>query len=362
MLLFCPACQSAFTGVSRCPRCGGLLLMPEEAPPPPDEPGAAPPVPLHPTPAGRVTVGTVAALGLYLGLRKVMAGWVYATEADPDAWWRTADGLAVVFGLQAAAAVFGAVLASAGRGRGFALGALVGGLCGGLFLAAEVAGGAPGGQVVLLVQPLVLGLVGALAGAVGTWVWAAAPEFDMPLPALKALSSVRLLGGDRPSGARRPTAWLRVLLGAAVMVAGVGLVEQARGRAEKATGGFLRAETRGQAKFLSWQMAALAVLAGGAVAGANTGAGLRHGILAGVLGGAGVAGLSAAQGVFSAPAEYLLDRLHLTGAAVTDPGALATVAGGVLLAGLVGGWLGGQLFLPLAPAHMRPRSLTVAGD
>ena len=31
MQLFCPTCQAAFPGTQRCPRCGGLLLMPQEA-------------------------------------------------------------------------------------------------------------------------------------------------------------------------------------------------------------------------------------------------------------------------------------------------------------------------------------------
>ncbi|MDB5311220.1 MAG: hypothetical protein JWO38_5422 [Gemmataceae bacterium] len=361
MLLFCPACQSAFTGVSRCPRCGGLLLTPEESPALPEVPGHAPPALLHPTPAGRVLVGMVVAFGLYLGLRKLTIGWLLATVTDPDAWWLTPEGLVGVFGLQAGAVLFGSVLAAAGRVRGSTLGAAVGGLCGGLFLTVEIVAGAPSGQLVLLLQPLILSLGGAIAGVAGAWVWAAVPELDMPVPAGKKQSSIQL-NVDAPGEGSRPTVWLRVGVGVAVIVAGVGLAEKVRGGAEKVSGGILKVESRGQARFLSWQIATLAVLAGGAWAGAGTGAGLRHGVYAGLLGGLGVVGLTAARGELSQPAEYLLSQMNLAGASAQDPAALAGLGCGILAAGLVGGWFGGQLFLPLAPVHMRNRKLRLGGD
>ena len=110
MLLFCPLCQSAFTGVARCPRCSGLLLMPEEAPPG-TEPGEAAPEPFNPTPAGRVAVGTIVALGLYLALRKLVTGWVILEGNEAEDWWRSGDALLTVFILQMTAAAFGALLA-----------------------------------------------------------------------------------------------------------------------------------------------------------------------------------------------------------------------------------------------------------
>ena len=56
MLLFCPECQAAFTGVSRCPRCSGLLLMPDEAPPLSNGAGHDPIVLVKATPAGHQEV------------------------------------------------------------------------------------------------------------------------------------------------------------------------------------------------------------------------------------------------------------------------------------------------------------------
>ena len=108
---------------------------------------------------------------------------------------------------------------------------------------------------------------------------------------------------------------------------------------------------------MSWQVATLAILAGGVFAGAGTGAGIRHGIYAGLLGGIGVAGMGIARGEFSQPEEYLLNWMNLAVARPNDPVGLLGVAFGVMVATLVGGWFGGQLFLPLAPLHMRKRRL-----
>ena len=329
--------------------------MPEEAPPVTDGPTKALVAPIKPTPSGRAFVGTVVALGLYLGLRKLTTGWVLATFDSDERWWLSAEALTTVFTLQVIAAGFGAVLASAGRARGIGLGAAVGGLCGGLFLAAEIAAGASPTQLVLLLQPLLLAVAGAIAGAVGAWVWAAVPEFDMPAPLVKKRSSIELLN-DTPSDTGRPTIWYRVLIGAMIIVAGMALAEKARGAAEKASGGMLKVSSRGQGKFMSWQIAALAVLAGGAFAGACTGAGIRHGIFTGVLGSLGVTTLGLVRGEYSQPEEYILKWLNLAGGA-QDPAGLIGVAGGVLIAAFVGGWFGGQLFLPLAPLHMRTRRL-----
>lgn len=316
--------------------------------------------PPRPTPLGRVVVGTVVALGSYLGLRKVAAGVLLAGGSDPAEWWLTVDGLAAVFGLQTAAALFGAMLTGAGRPRGFLLGLAVGGLCGGLFLGAELLAGAPPWQLVLYTQPLILAVGGGVLGALGVRIWPPAPAVDMPLPAPSKLSSIQL-GMDRPTAAERPTAWLRVLIGAAVMVAGVGLADEVRQGAQRFSGGMLKVSSRAQGRFLSWQFATLAILGGGAAAGAGTGAGRRHGAFAGFLGAAGVVGLTATRAEPTQGVIYWLDKLNFSTFSPDDPGSVAAVAGGVLLAGLVGGWLGAALFLPLAPPHMRNRRLK-AGD
>lgn len=336
--------------------------MPEEAAFLPTGPDVAAPRPTRPRAAGRLVVGTLVALGAYLGLRKFLAGWAAAAATDPNGWWRSDDGLAAVFAAQLAATAFGAVLVGAGRARAVWLGGAVGALCGGLFLAAEVASGVPPESWTLLVQPAALATAGAIAGAVGGRVWGGLPELDMPAPAVRRSGSSVHLDAVTPKAAGRPTLWLRVLVGACVATAGVALADPFRRAAEKSSQGALRAASMGQARFLSAQMATLAVLAGGAAAAAGTGAGVRHGLLAGLFGAAGVIGVTAWRGALPVPAVYLIEHMGLDPNAAADPGVLTAVAFGLVVAGVVGGWLGGTLFLPLAPAHLRGKRLRLGMD
>ena len=355
MQLFCPACQAAFSGTQRCPRCAGLLLLPHEAAevvaPRPKAP--PPPRPQRP-PVGRVVVGAVFALGLYLGLRKLATGVVLAAHPEPDAWWGSFEGLVAVCGGQALAVIFGSVVAAAGRAGGFFFGAAVGGLCGGLFLAAELLAGAPPQDLVLYLQPVVLVCVGGVAGVFAARVWGAVPILDMPIPDRHRLSSSRF-ALDEPISSGRPTSWIRVLVGAMMMLVAVAVADKVRNGAQKYSGGMLRVTSIGQAQFITWQLGVLGVLIGGATAGANTGAGIRHGIMAGALGGVGVIGLTSVVGEPLGPVAYWLSTLSLGGAPLNDPAGITAAICGVLLLGIAGGWLGDVLFQPLAPVHMRRR-------
>src|SRR5262245_19813259 len=109
MQLFCPACQAAFPGASRCPRCGGLLLMPHEVAPDAPHRTTEAPAPVSTTAFGRVAVGTVLALGLYLGLRNLATGMLAAVNPDPTAWWLSFPGLVAMHIVQVIAVTFGAV-------------------------------------------------------------------------------------------------------------------------------------------------------------------------------------------------------------------------------------------------------------
>lgn len=357
MQLFCPVCQAAFPGTQRCPRCGGLLLLPHEA----SEGSSSttprpklPPAPALPTPTGRVAVGAVLALGLYLGLRKLALGALLLTHPEPDAWWSSFDGLLAVCCGQGLAVIFGAVVAAAGRSGGFLFGTAVGGLCGGLFLAAELLAGAPARDLVLYVQLVVLVLVGGVAGVFAARIWGAVPVLDMPVTDRSRLSSSRfaLEPTAHPS---RPTAWLRILAGAMIMLLAVAAAEQVRSGVQKYSGGMLRVNSIGQGQFLTWQIAVLGVLGGGLMAGAGTGAGIRHGVIAGGVGGVGVLGLTVLRGQPLSPVAYWLNKLNLGELPPSDPAAVIAALGGVLLLGVLGGWLGGTLFLPLAPEYMRRR-------
>jgi hypothetical protein len=312
------------------------------------------PPPLRPTTGGRIAIGTVLALGLYLALRKLATGFILATHSNPDGWWVSFNGLAVIHASQAIAVLFGGLLAATGLTRGYPLGLAVGGVCGGLFLAYEILAGAPPGDLVLYMQPPVLAVIGLAAGLIGSRIWGAAPKLDMPIPNTNKLSSIRL-AEDEVLNPGKPTVWVRVLLGAVIMVFGVVAAEQFRQTLQKHSGGMLKVRSVGQGEFITWQIATFAILAGGITAGAGTGAGMRHGLLAGALGGLGIFGVFVKAGGSLPPVAWWLVRLSLDEVPITSPSVITAIAGGVLLAGLVGGWLGGAMFLPLAPEHMRRR-------
>jgi hypothetical protein len=323
-----------------------------EAPPPRVRESAARPA--APAPAGRVAVGAVLALGLYLGLRKLAPGAALAALEEPEAWWSSLEGLSAVCGAQLVAVLFGSVIAAAGRRGGVGFGADVGGLCGALFLAAELVAGAPPRDLVLYVQPLVLVCAGGGAGVFASRVWGAVPELRLPVADRSRLSSSHF-ALEEAEGPGHPTSWLRVFLGATMMVLAVAAADKVRGGAQKYSGGLLRVNSVGQGRFLTWQLAVLGCLAGGAAAGAGTGAGLRHGALAGAASAAGVFALTAVAGEALGPVSYWLGQLSLSGLPHTEPAAIVAAASGMLALGVVGGWLGGVLFLPLAPDHMRQR-------
>src|SRR5262249_59682297 len=122
-------------GVARCPRGGGLLLMPHEASPAaPHRTREAPPPPAHPTAGGRVLLGSVLALGMYLGARQLATAAVLAGEPDPAGWWLSLRGLSVVHAAQAGAGRFGGLIAAPGRPPRHGLGLAAGGGRGGRFL------------------------------------------------------------------------------------------------------------------------------------------------------------------------------------------------------------------------------------
>jgi hypothetical protein len=299
-------------------------------------------------------MGTVLALGFYLGVRKIATGTVLALVPNPHEWWLSLNGLVAVYASQSVAVVFGAVVASAGRVRGFAHGLAVGLVCGLLFLGFELLGGVPPRSLVIYLQPPVLALLGLIAGVVGARVWASAPMLDIPLPNPSKLSSIQL-STDASTNTARPTAWLRVIVGALVMVCGAMASDTVRSVTQKNSAGLLQVQSRVEGDFVTWQMATFAILLGGVIAGAATGAGLRHGIFAGAVGGLAILGICLKQGTAIPAIAYGLECTPMGGWPIDNPTVCFFVAGSILLVAVVGGWLGGALFQPLAPVELQRR-------
>jgi hypothetical protein len=304
-----------------------------------------------------VIVGALFALALYLGLRKLLIAAVLLMSPDPDAWWASSEGMLTGYCAQGLAIVFGAVAAAAGRALGFVFGMAVGALCGALFLGYELLAPSHPRDLPFYLQPLVLVFVGGIAGMLASRVWGAVPILDLPLPGSSILGSSRFALRD-PGAGSRPTSWVRIFTGAMIMLAAVASADELRMGAQKFSGGLLRVTNLGQGQYLTWQIAVFGILAGGVMAGAATGSGLRHGLAAGSIGGVGVLGLTSMRGETLSPAIYWLSKLSLSTARAADPAALTATFGGILFLGILGGWLGASLFLPLAPAQMRQHPRT----
>jgi hypothetical protein len=355
MQLFCPACNAAYFGETRCPRCGGLLLMPHEVAPDAPKQLEAPPPHIYPSSLGRIAVGTMLALGVYLGIRKLLTGTVLAAaQLGTGEWWLSLQGLTAVYAVQVVAILYGALIAGAGRPYGYSLGFIVGGLCGGMFLGFELLAGAPPQTLVLYLQPPLLALLGLFAGVIGSRVWLPAPILNIPIPSGSKLSSLQL-GDDLAEEQPHPTWWIRVLAGATIMVLGIAFADPVRSFLQRHSGGLLHVESLGQSEFITWQFATLCGICGGVFAAAGTGAGVRHGLLTGLLGAAGVFGVCQSQGEPLPPIYYYLARTSLDELPLMSGTVLGAVGGGLVALGLLGGWLGGALFPILAPERMRKR-------
>ena len=345
MLLYCPRCQSPSPGADHCPTCGGRLVTPSEAhASAPDLHAAGPPPDLHrPTQAGRLVVGVVAGLGLYFGLREwATAGLAVAGEPS----WRSPGGLAVAGSLKVIAAGVAGLLAGTGRPKGSSAGLAAGLLVGVLLLAADRAVGA---KLDLTDLATAAGMAAAAAagGAVGGRRWPAPVDLPPP-PTPQGSSLAGLLAKTVMGPSERPLKWTRVAIGGLLAAAGIALADPAREAFKRGSAGSVGPGATSMTTVVDLEIAALFVMLGGAVAGATTGVGLRHGLLAGVVGGLATVWMPAA-GVRSVEpvVSGLLKVLGLPTNDLGGWGAALNLFVAILVVAGFGGWLGGTLMPPV---------------
>jgi hypothetical protein len=341
MAMFCSKCQSSYQQRLKCPQCGGRLdYQPAGRSSAGNDPGDRSGR-WQETPWGRIAVGLLLAQGLYYGLWHLGNAGMLAVDSQLAAsFWSSMPGLIVVQALQAVGLLLGGSLAGAGRQRGIMFGALVGVWNGLLFLIMQSGQKHLLTPVALYGQPLLQTAFGALGGAIGRFIWK--PPSDPVVPALAAAG-----GKATPAGkswlARRfagPIAWGRVLVGTAVAIAGslsAGLILDF---VLEAGHGKLAVETHLQAHLITWEITALAVVVGSALAGATTRNGLKQGLCVGILTSVVLGGAALSQARFDI---FVL---------------VLTVATAMTMA-LAGGWFGGNLFPPLIPASKRRERVSV---
>jgi hypothetical protein len=338
MSMVCPQCLGSFSQRLHCPACGVRLEYRAGAPK-----AAAAAGDVHAwqqTPWGRIVIGLLLAQGLYYGLLHLCKA--LAMAVDPEAArevWSTLTGLLLLQGLQAVGLLSGGALAGAGKRQGAVYAALVG-LANGLISVAQVHSNAQLYSPVLLYgQPILHAAIGSLGGLVGLLIWR--PLAPVAMPAGTVV-------GTKPAPRRRdrsvlggPIAWFRVLAGSGVALGGALWASAILDLVLDAGEGKLSIDSNLQAHLITWEITVLALLAGGAWAGAATTNGLKQGLCV------GLATSTALCGIRLAGKSIHIDTLAST----------VIIA---MLFCILGGWFGGHLFPPLGASFGRRRFRSAA--
>jgi hypothetical protein len=274
MALVCSRCGQVYEQAHSCPRCGAATPA-DDAPPTAVARG---PLWLH-TSWGRILIGLILAQGLFYGLRHLLTGILLAVSGGDVVVLDELRFLLVLQAIQVVSLLCGGLLAGAGQHNGLLLGALAGAWNGVLAVILRQNPAQELTIVGLYGQPLLHGAFCAAGGMIGAWIWKPIPLAAVPL----ALSTAR-----KPPPRREaplfagPVAWFRVVAGAAFAVAGTLTATMIFQKVLEASGGRLGTTHELQDRIITWELKSLAVLVGGALAGATTSNGFKQGIFVAV--------------------------------------------------------------------------------
>jgi hypothetical protein len=332
MAMVCPQCSGAYDQRLNCPKCS-VRLDYQVVRARKDSGELESPSQWQQTPWGRILVGLLLAQGLYYGLRQLLTAGLLASgdEAAPDVW-KTLLGLVLGQGIQAFGLLIGGVMTGAGQRRGFAYGAVVGIWNGILFVALNYRNAPLAEPVAMYGLPLLQMAFGAVGGYIGGAIWKPLPSLGAFLPRGDVVLSSG--GRKRVSPFSGPIAWGRVALGTTLAVGGTLWATVILDFVLQAAEGKLTIESHLQAQLVTWEITALAMLAGAAFSGAATINPVKQGLCMGLAAASILIGLRFGSPKFSM-------NVHIF-----------TFANAVAL-GLVGGWFGGQVFPPSCGARIK---------
>jgi hypothetical protein len=327
MAMVCPQCNGSFEQRWHCPSCGvRLTYQAHHTRVPRGAPGDSTSQ-WQQTPWGRIFIGLLLAQGLYYSLRQLCtAGLLATSENGTGDVWNTLYGLILLQGLQGAGLLVGGMLTGAGRRQGAFYGAVVGVWTGVISVIVASQTSMSMTPVALYGQPILHTAFGAIGGLVGSLIWRPLPRLRMPgdsRPARLISTSSR-----KSSFLSGPVSWWRIIAGAAVAVGGSMWANVILELVLEGGEGKLTIDSHLQAQLVTFEIIAIALFSGGALAGATAANGIKQGLFVGL----GAAAIS--TGIRMGMSKMQLEALMFS--------AFASVALGV-----VGGWFGHQLFPPI---------------
>jgi hypothetical protein len=322
MAMVCARCNHIFEQSGSCPRCGAVPQAGVLESSPAPTPGPR----WQQTAWGRILIGLVVAQGLFYGMRHLVTGILLASsEGSAHEMWTDVRNVLILQGIQLFGLVVGGVLAGGGQRSGLVLGAVVGAWNGVLSVLLRQNPAQEVTAVGLYAQPMLQAAVGAVGGMVGGLIWKPIPTSAVPTALIKL----------RKKPPRRKSAllagrvsWLRVVAGIAFAVGGTLSATLIFHKVIDVSGGRLGTTHALQDRIITWEIKALVLILGGALAGSTAANGLKQGLLVALGTAVVLIGLQAPR------TDAWLDVAFYT--------TLST-----LTLCSAGGWFGGQLFPPL---------------
>jgi hypothetical protein len=324
MAMVCPQCHSAYEQRLQCPHCEIRLDFLERRSP--GGRGHAP-RPWQVTIWGRILIGLILAQGIFHGLRHLSVAWLLAVESgDQNELWGTVPGLLLLLSLQIVSLFFGALLAGAGQQQGALYGGVLGIWNGVLLVLVQPVQNEIMHAFAVYGLPLLHGALGALAGWVGSRVWKPITPVAVPGASRIVLKAVTR---QRKKWFAGPIVFTRVIMGTSLAVAGGLWASVLLNLVINTSEHNLTTRSARQAEVVIWEITALAILTGAALAGALTRNGMKQGLVVGLGTSIVLLGIRLAAPV--TPSFFLL----------------ATTMFLPPIVGILGGGFGSQLFPPL---------------
>lgn len=353
MTRVCPRCRGLSQDTFICPTCGVQTQEADQSAAADVESSAFPDAP---NVASGLLIGLLIAQGSTYAVRHLVSAALLGGR-EPSAvagFWSGIEGTAASQFIQAVAVFIAAIVAGAGQQRPMAVGAILGALNGFLLVAFQVVFRQPLDPLILFAQPVVHAALGAIGASVGGRIWQPAPELPfLPMAGEPASDMLSIVLPERSEIVEiEPFPWTRILLGTFVAAGGSFASRWIRDFVVMAGGG---TGHEMQSTLITWEIAAVAQIIGGIIAGSNSQNGAVYGFWTGLLSASLVVLIpSLAAGRISGP-EISEVSAWLLGSSLREGSPAAIVVQGIqaLVFGFVGGWLGSLIL----PARIVPRSI-----